>query len=139
MNAIHKIISSYQCPSSRNFQHLTVLHILKKIKKTGATLKLKDLEIQLVLNEAISNAMEHGNNWDINKMVTTSVEKCFKGFCVKIHDDGDGFSYLNLPIKRDNYHLRGRGINIIQYYCECNWNEKGNEITVLFETSAFTP
>lgn len=89
-------------------------------------------ELYLILDEAISNAMEHGNKWDMLKRVLLSVSAPDKGhILVKVADEGNGFNPKNLPEKLSNnksINLRGRGIFIMKKFCDVGWNEKANEI-----------
>ncbi|MES0489089.1 MAG: ATP-binding protein [Leptospirales bacterium] len=103
-----------------------------EIEKEGLSVALDKYELYLVLDEAISNAMEHGNKW--SKLKTVKVEffkKNDDSLIVSVYDEGQGFNSKNVGEKRsedDRLSLRGRGIFIMQTFCKIEWNERGNNI-----------
>jgi Anti-sigma regulatory factor (Ser/Thr protein kinase) len=75
--------------------------------------------ILLLLNEAVINAIEHGNNCDPNKKVTIHCLKKHDNakLCFKICDEGCGFDFTKLknPTLSENItNEGGRGVYIIQ-------------------------
>jgi len=91
-------------------------------------------ELYLVLDEAITNAIEHGNKWDKNKKVKAQVQfDQNKSASITISDEGPGFNPQEIPgptVNKENLSPRGRGIFIIKKFCKTTWNEKGNSITL---------
>lgn len=74
-------------------------------------------KVFLCVSEAVVNAIEHGNNNDIEKKVVISVSCMYNCFCVKIRDEGEGFDMAKLkdPTKMENLLIEsGRGIHIIK-------------------------
>lgn len=92
-------------------------------------------EFYLVLDEAISNAMEHGNHWIVDKYVTVQVyQPVNENIEICISDEGEGFNLENIPEKPnglDSLSSRGRGIIIIKKFCNIYWNEAGNVIRLI--------
>lgn len=92
-------------------------------------------EFYLVLDEAVSNAMEHGNRWVVDKLVSVKVmEPQEKEIEIRIEDEGNGFNPDNIPKSAGGLNTlspRGRGIIIIRKFCKAFWNKKGNEIRLL--------
>ncbi len=88
--------------------------------------------IRLVLNEAISNAMEHGNHWNPEKKISVIIKKTESCIKVMISDEGDGFQFLQnffqtpLPLNE-----RGRGIRLIKFLCPAEWQNNGSTINLL--------
>jgi len=103
-----------------------------EIEKEGFSVALDKYELYLVLDEAISNAMEHGNKWAATKTVKVEViKKNMDTLVVSVHDDGQGFNpkTVGSKIKKsDRLAMRGRGILIMKTFCNIEWNEKGNNI-----------
>lgn len=96
-------------------------------------------ELFLVLDEALTNAMEHGNRWDPEKKVHLKIEKSEQpgAIDVSIKDEGIGFNPNSLPRKlayNSHINVRGRGIFIIRRFCEVRWNITGNEMTMTIKT-----
>lgn len=88
-------------------------------------------ELYLVLDEAITNAIEHGNRWDPSKSIHVRVETQNSRMTIRIRDEGEGFNYRELQLNtktRDIMSNRGRGIYILSQFCDISWNERGNEI-----------
>ena len=74
--------------------------------------------MQISFEEALMNAIVHGNNSDLNKNIEISF--CINNNCVKvsIENEGEGFDYifsiLNVNDSQDNiYKNSGRGIFLI--------------------------
>ena len=88
-------------------------------------------EFYLAIDEAVSNAMEHGNGWDPQKKVTVRIVKRSDCYSIFIRDDGKGFdtSKVKFEIEKNNImNHRGRGIFIMNQLCGVRWNDTGNEI-----------
>lgn len=90
------------------------------------------------LNEAITNAIYHGNKEDINKKVFLNVELINnKRLIFTIADEGDGFDFSNIPdpTSPENLeNLHGRGVYIMKQLADqCIFNTKGNELELHFK------
>ena len=75
--------------------------------------------IHLALEEAISNAMEHGNGWDAAKEVELVMQYTPDVVRVEIADQGRGFDPAAVPDPRSEDRLeipRGRGLLIMRSY-----------------------
>jgi len=91
---------------------------------------------QIVLYEAISNAMRHGNKSDPAKLVSIGVEVCGKVLAITVEDQGDGFDWRvafredarddddpPLPFGRG-------GLLMMAYGYQRRYNEKGNRLVL---------
>jgi len=94
--------------------------------------------IRLVLDEAINNAILHGNGEPINDPVTDIKLKYFAGpekLIFVVEDSGDGFNYLEIPDPTSDENLlniSGRGIFIMRNIMDVLiFNEKGNVVTMI--------
>lgn len=89
--------------------------------------------LRLALDEALINAITHGNRNSEDKHVRVSVLYDSDQVSVTIGDEGEGFNYLNLtdPTQKPFlYETHGRGVFLIrQFTNEMRFNKKGNEIT----------
>jgi anti-sigma regulatory factor (Ser/Thr protein kinase) len=95
-------------------------------------------ELRLVIDEAVTNAMEHGNSWESGKFIQVEIEHRHGGIAVSIEDEGQGFNPRRairlISESKDRLRLRGRGLAIISRFCMMKWNRKGNRITLLFQS-----
>ena len=118
---------------------------IKNIKKVSSRI-LKDLEpynisedkifdIRLCVDEAVRNAMVHGNKSDKRLSVTTTYSIDDEKIEIEVADEGRGFDHRNLPDPTsDDNILRnsGRGVLIIQKLMDrADYNETGNAIKMV--------
>ncbi|WP_255486914.1 ATP-binding protein [Mucilaginibacter sp. SP1R1] len=89
------------------------------------------------LNEAVINAIIHGNKLDETKKVIINAEVNQKRIIWTITDEGTGFDYANLadPTAPENLeNLTGRGVFIIKHLADqCIFNTSGNTIELHFK------
>lgn len=89
------------------------------------------------LNEAVINAIIHGNKHDETKKVIINAEVELKRIIWTITDEGPGFDYANLadPTAPENLeNLTGRGVFIIKHLADqCIFNTSGNTIELHFK------
>lgn len=122
-------------PSIKNERKKIVDIITSTINDQKLPLLTKNEELYLVIDEAITNAMEHGNKWQPEKVVEVVLAHDSKTLEITITDQGQGFDpALNGkdPLETDIFRKRGRGLFIISRFCETRWNKKGNSITLIF-------
>ena len=89
------------------------------------------------LNEAVINAIIHGNKLDETKKVIINAEVEPKRIIWTVSDEGPGFDYTNLadPTAPENLeNLTGRGVFIIKHLADqCIFNAAGNTIELHFK------
>ncbi len=89
------------------------------------------------LNEAVSNAIVHGNKLDPEKKVFVNVEIDGRRIVWTIADEGPGFDYVHLadPTAPENLeNLSGRGVFILKMLADqCVFNTLGNEVELTFK------
>ncbi|MEW6170867.1 MAG: ATP-binding protein [Candidatus Omnitrophota bacterium] len=74
-------------------------------------------DIRLVIEEALANAIKHGNKMDLTKNVFLKINASSKRIDIEIKDQGKGFDYkkLPLPTEKENLHkYSGRGVFLIR-------------------------
>lgn len=91
-----------------------------------------DSDVIIALDEAIVNAIKHGNKNDPSKAVRIVAELSARGARFTVRDEGSGFSRDGLPDPTDPLRLlvpSGRGLLLISHIMdEVRYNECGNEI-----------
>jgi len=122
-------------PTIKEIRKSIVDDIITELAKNKVQVGLDKLELYLIIDEALTNAMEHGNKWDQNKYVHIEVVKDTNQLFITIADEGKGFNY---PESHSTAHLqpRGRGIFIIKQFAQVSWNKKGNSITMAIPISS---
>lgn len=92
--------------------------------------------VLIAVTEAVNNAIIHGNQMNGELTVALGVYDETSSFCFSVADSGKGFDHRNLPdptapenLEKEN----GRGIYLMRHLAdEVEFNEAGNEVTVLF-------
>ncbi|OAQ38382.1 serine/threonine protein kinase [Pedobacter psychrophilus] len=90
------------------------------------------------LNEAVTNAIYHGNKQDPDKKVFVNLEVVNnKRLVFTIADEGNGFDFTNIPDPTNLENLEkltGRGVYIMKRLADqCIFNSKGNEVELHFK------
>jgi len=89
------------------------------------------------LNEALINAIKHGNKMDPNKKVIINAEVDNRRVIWTVTDEGTGFDYVHLadPTAPENVeNLTGRGVFIMKHLADqCIFNTSGNEVELHFK------
>lgn len=90
--------------------------------------------VRLALDEAISNAIRHGNKNDPAKPVHVDYQVNDTAITISIEDQGYGFHPHNLPDPTADENIEkpcGRGVMLIQAYMSgVQYNDRGNRITM---------
>lgn len=126
-------------PSDQSKRKDIIETLCRAIIGCGIAISITPEELYLSLDEAITNAMEHGNRWDPHKTIDVSVTAGPKDLFISITDQGKGFNTkeIEASIKnRDILSNRGRGIYIINQFCDISWNKKGNQINLQIKRKA---
>jgi serine/threonine-protein kinase RsbW len=89
------------------------------------------------LNEALINAIKHGNHSDPAKIVIVNADVDNKRIIWTVTDEGTGFDYVHLPdpTAPENIEmLTGRGVFIMKHLADqCVFNTSGNEVELHFK------
>lgn len=96
--------------------------------------------IHLAAEEAIVNAIKHGNKQDPNKSVQVDMRVGKERVLIHITDEGPGFKPDDVPDPTLDENLdvpSGRGVMLIKaYMTEVSYNEKGNSVKMVKNRSA---
>lgn len=91
--------------------------------------------IHLALEEAIMNAIKHGNEGDPTKQVDIRCELSTDHFEITVEDQGGGFDRSEVPDPTDEDNLEkesGRGLMLMEFYMsEVQYNEVGNRVRMV--------
>ena len=94
--------------------------------------------IWIALNEAVSNAIKHGNKFDHSKKVRLTVEtKNDRYLCFTIKDEGRGFDHTIVPDPTTPDRIcepNGRGVFLINKLADIvNYTENGTCVEIGFD------
>jgi len=96
--------------------------------------------IRLALEEALTNAVRHGNRNDASKRLRIRYHISPKRVIIAVRDEGAGFRLDRVadPTKQENLERpSGRGIMLMNaYMTKVRYNETGNEVWLLKERAA---
>lgn len=89
------------------------------------------------LNEALINAIKHGNKLDATKKVIVNADVDNRRIIWTVTDEGQGFDYVHLPDPTSPENLEsltGRGVYIMKHLADqCIFNTSGNEVELHFK------
>ncbi len=111
-----------------------IAEILERIRNEVHIPEDDLLQLRLILEEALTNGVGHGNRFDVGRYVTVDVEFENKTFVITVSDEGKGFDPASVPDPTSETELksRGRGIYLIRKIAdEVRFNDKGNVITIV--------
>ena len=130
-----QIIPGLEKLYNENFRplHEAMLKLREEIQKDDPELLVLLTPHGLALDEALNNAMEHGNKLNPDKKVKIECHISKAKFTIKVQDEGKGFDVNNLPNPFANIsRSRGRGIFICKNIMdEIHFTNNDSEITIV--------
>ena len=88
--------------------------------------------VRLAMEEALANAIKHGNRMDPEKQVYIACKFAPDEVSITIEDQGDGFKIVEVPDPTDDDNLDkpgGRGIMLIRsFMTSVEYNDRGNRL-----------
>jgi serine/threonine-protein kinase RsbW len=91
--------------------------------------------IRLAVEEALVNAIKHGNGSDPSKKVHIEYEISFDEVRIRIEDEGPGFDPATVPDPTDPEFLErpcGRGLMLMRHYMSfVQFSQRGNAVEML--------
>lgn len=88
--------------------------------------------VHMALEEALMNAIKHGNAGDASRRVTVLIRIRSDSFYARIQDEGTGFDPDNVPDPCDDANLdktSGRGVKLIKNFVDfVEYNAAGNAV-----------
>ncbi len=110
------------------------LEIFQKLKSKGIKEDVL-FDVRLCLEEAIINAIKHGNRKNKKKHVYISVKLSGRSIEITVRDEGKGFDYKNIPSPTKGKSLKrlsGRGIFLIRKLMDkVGFSNGGNTIKMV--------
>jgi serine/threonine-protein kinase RsbW len=99
--------------------------------------------IKLALEEALINAIKHGNKLDKGKLVQVEWRVSPAAVEITIEDEGPGFDRKKVPNPTDETNLEkltGRGILLIEsYMTDVQWSNGGRRVKLVKKNERRTP
>ena len=90
--------------------------------------------IHLAFEEALVNAIKHGNQLDPDKSVHITMQTSATNVRIEIKDEGDGFSPEDVPDPTEEENLEipsGRGIKLMRNFMSLiEYNDSGNLVVM---------
>ena len=90
--------------------------------------------VHLAVEEALVNAIRHGNGLDENKLVRVGFRLSSERFWVEITDEGPGFNPEGLPDPTENDHIEapcGRGVLLMRNFMNrVEYHDGGNRVVM---------
>ena len=108
--------------------------LLEAVARCGYT-EPSTFAIKLAVEEAINNAIKHGNKLNPKKVVDVTFHVDSSQAVVTITDEGEGFNPHSLPDPTADENLEkptGRGVMLMRAYMdEVRFNGKGNQVRMV--------
>lgn len=99
--------------------------------------------VKLALDEAVTNAIKHGNRLDPAKRVRVSANVSARAADIEISDEGPGFDRSKVPDPTSDENIdkcSGRGLLLIEaYMTRVSWSPDGRSIRMHKENTAEPP
>lgn len=92
--------------------------------------------ILVAITEAVNNAIQHGNQYDKEKIVRLTCSSSSSEISFVIEDEGIGFDYHTLPDPTSSENLLkpdGRGIFLMKHLCDVlKFENQGKKVEMVF-------
>ena len=106
---------SREFPSSLERMAEVIREALERVKES-AYIEPECLKaLHLCLEEALVNAIVHGNRNDASRNVRLDVEMDEGKCTIRVHDEGEGFEPMAVP-EPESCQLGGRGVCLIKHF-----------------------
>jgi serine/threonine-protein kinase RsbW len=126
--------SAVQIQSNLNDINKFVTDVLISLKSLSISESVS-FDIRLSLEEALINAMKHGNKNNPALAINIDYSVSDNMFKVSVQDSGNGFDYKQLPnptVEENLLKAKGRGVYLIRHLMdEVSFNRSGNKITMI--------
>jgi serine/threonine-protein kinase RsbW len=128
-------ILEIEVPSNLTFKAPLIFRLVNELATRGCIREEGKDQAELCFDEAITNAMVHGNRRDPSKKLRLSVFADAERWGVLLEDDGEGFDPRALPSPDSEESLMresGRGILLMNHYLEeLTFSERGNRVRMV--------
>lgn len=122
---------------SSEFEHLdTIVDKSEAFLASQVTDEELAYRVVLLLTEAVTNAIEHGNANDAGKIVYIDIQVMDKEILLRVEDEGDGFdpdSVSNPTASENLLNDGGRGIFFIEEMADAvTYENSGRRVCITF-------
>ena len=127
-----KIIQSDKHEADRLLDE--ALLYFSQLQRNGLAVNISEFNFRLALDEAVENAISHGNENDRGKKVFITIRAFQNKVDITIEDEGGGFKTAadtGAHLKDNPFSSHGRGLYLLKRIGTIRWNEKGNKINVV--------
>jgi serine/threonine-protein kinase RsbW len=105
--------------------------ILEKMESLGIYDDIP-MELRLAIEEALTNAVKHGNKLDPEKKVLIRIETFPDSVQIEVEDEGAGFDTGKVPSPTDDENIwktSGRGVFLIRHFMDkAEYSEGGRRL-----------
>lgn len=133
--AFAKCAFDVEIPSREDLLNGIIYCILEQAKLMDFSQRIITTELLMVLDEALTNALKHGNKYDSQKKIVVSAQISNEKIEIYIRDEGEGFDSVKLidPLSAEGIEKNcGRGVFLMKSYMdEVAFNDKGNEVKLV--------
>lgn len=123
-----------ELPSDVRYLDGVLSYLVERAAKFGIV-RPDASNIFVALDEALANAIKHGNKGDASKIVRVRADISTREARFSISDEGEGFDVAAVPDPRDPANLfkpSGRGVMLIHHIMDdVRYNARGNEVTMV--------
>jgi serine/threonine-protein kinase RsbW len=135
LNPFTERLIHIQIPSQLKFIKGIAHNIIADAKLMGYDERELRDKIPVTVDEAVTNAIKHGNKFQEDKKVTIEVSMNTERIKIVVADEGDGFDVSAVPDPTDPMNFlkpSGRGILFMHIGMDTvRYNEKGNVLTLI--------
>lgn len=117
--------------SDRESLRIAVDHVAGLVESRGLVPVIGKELFTLTIDEALTNAMEHGNGWNGRKCVFIRITVEGGALVVDIRDEGGGFAPGETG-RGGALSPRGYGLRLIRAFCAPEWEGCGNRVRLRF-------
>jgi len=90
--------------------------VIEKLEKSGLS-KEELFDVKLCLDEALVNAIKHGNKFSLEHHIEVEAEITGDSLIIQVRDRGQGYDYTKIPNPTEKSNLEknhGRGVFLIK-------------------------
>ena len=119
-------------PSKALTEYPIVQRLLKQMRRQRWT-RRQIFAVHLAAEEALVNAIKHGNRYDPHKTVRVSCKVSPECVQIQITDQGEGFDPQTVPdpTREENLGVpHGRGILLMRNFVDVQYNDTGNQVVL---------
>ena len=132
-NMLDGVNKSIEIPSDLGYIKQVSFEIMTYLERFKIEEAIQ-FDIRLVVEEAVRNAIEHGNCYDKSLPVKIPYHVSKDKFVIQIKDHGKGFDAAKVPDPRKEENLvkaGGRGVFLINKLMDrVEYEEKGTKVTI---------